>query len=70
MAKLPIMALLPPILFAGLAGLFYVGMQRGDTTELPSARIGQEVPPLTATQLGDLPTFGDRLSACFARMTR
>ena len=57
MAKIPVLALVPPVLFAGLAGLFYFGMERGGPGELPSARIGQEAPPLTAAQLGTLPTF-------------
>lgn len=57
MAKIRVMAVLPPVIFAGLAALFFVGMDREGQGELPSARVGQEVPPLTATPLGSLPTF-------------
>lgn len=38
--------LAPPVLFGGLAALFYLGMQRDDPDALPSARIGQQSPPL------------------------
>lgn len=44
--------MLPPLLFAGLAVMFYVGMQRG-TDELPSVFIGQSAPGLGAA--GALP---------------
>jgi cytochrome c biogenesis protein CcmG/thiol:disulfide interchange protein DsbE len=53
MAK-PLM-FLPPVLFAGLAAMFYLGMQREDPTGLPSTFIGREAPPLTQTQLADFP---------------
>ncbi len=41
--------MLPPLLFAGLAVMFYVGMQRG-TDELPSVFIGQSAPGLGAAR--------------------
>jgi cytochrome c biogenesis protein CcmG, thiol:disulfide interchange protein DsbE len=47
----------PPLIFAGLAALFYFGMQREDPDALPSARIGQDVPPLTVAALGGEPAF-------------
>lgn len=53
--KFPIFALLPPIIFAGIAGLFYYGMNRDTPNDLPSTMIGREAPSLTVTQLGTLP---------------
>ena len=51
---------LPPVLFAGLAGLFYLGMQRGDTgRELQSVLIGQPAPVLPPTGLPDIPLAVD-----------
>jgi hypothetical protein len=40
MAKSPLM-ILPPVIFAGLAAMFYLGMQRDDPDALPSARVGR-----------------------------
>lgn len=57
MAKIRPLMILPPALFLGLAALFYTGMQREDPDALPSVRVGQVVPPLQVTQLGDLPPF-------------
>ena len=51
MAK-PLM-FLPPILFAGLAAMFYLGMQRDDPNALPSTMIGREAPAMNLVQLGD-----------------
>lgn len=42
---------LPPVIFAGLAGLFYVGMQRDNPEELPSVFIGKPAPVVPATGL-------------------
>jgi cytochrome c biogenesis protein CcmG, thiol:disulfide interchange protein DsbE len=44
--------ILPPVIFAGLAAMFYLGMQRDDPDALPSVRIGREAPPVVLTQLG------------------
>ncbi|WP_375263615.1 DsbE family thiol:disulfide interchange protein [Palleronia sp.] len=55
MAKLPLLAIIPPVIFAGLAGLFYAGMQRDDPEALPSTFVGREAPALSVTDLGDLP---------------
>ena len=46
---------LPPVLFAGLAGLFYAGMQRDNPGELRSVLIGQEAPALPETSLPGIP---------------
>jgi len=53
------MMTLPPVLFAGLAALFYVGMTRDDPQALPSARQGQPAPAVVLTQLGATPIFSD-----------
>ncbi|OWU83366.1 thiol:disulfide interchange protein [Oceanicola sp. 22II-s10i] len=49
--------LLPPAIFAVLAVTFYVGMQREDPDQLPSAIAGQPAPEVAVTPLGDLPVF-------------
>ncbi|PPB79994.1 cytochrome c biogenesis protein CcmG/thiol:disulfide interchange protein DsbE [Albidovulum inexpectatum] len=59
MARLSPMVLVPPVLFAGLAALFFVGMQREDPDALPSALQGREAPAVAGTPLGDLPRFED-----------
>lgn len=59
MAKLSPMVALPPVVFAALALLFYVGMQREDPESLPSAQIGQPAPPVALTQLGPNAPFDD-----------
>jgi cytochrome c biogenesis protein CcmG, thiol:disulfide interchange protein DsbE len=50
---------LPPVLFVGLAGLFYFGMQRENPGELRSVFIGREAPALPATGLPGLPALKD-----------
>ena len=39
---------LPPLLFAALAVMFYIGMQRENPDQLPSVFIGRPAPPLSA----------------------
>jgi cytochrome c biogenesis protein CcmG/thiol:disulfide interchange protein DsbE len=52
--------LLPPAIFAALAGLFLGGMWRDDPAELPSTLEGREVPPVVLTALeGDPFTDAD-----------
>ena len=60
MAKMRIspLALLPPVIFAALAAMFYVSMHRDQQT-LPSMIVGKEAPPVILTQLGDSPPFTD-----------
>ncbi len=53
-----LLMLAPPVIFAGLAALFYVGMQRGDAP-LPSTRVGHEAPKVEAVALGSLPLATD-----------
>jgi cytochrome c biogenesis protein CcmG/thiol:disulfide interchange protein DsbE len=59
MAKVSPLILLPPLLFAGLAALFFFGMYREDPDALPSARAGQPAPPVQLTQLGPGAPFTD-----------
>jgi cytochrome c biogenesis protein CcmG/thiol:disulfide interchange protein DsbE len=46
---------LPPVLFAGLAGLFYAGMYRDNPGELRSVFVGRPAPALPATTLPGIP---------------
>ncbi len=46
MAKISPFMIAPPVLFACLAALFYVGVQRGNPNLLPSVFIGQPAPPV------------------------
>ena len=57
MARVSLLMIAPPLIFGGLAALFYVGMQREDPDALPSARIGQEAPALGLAPVGDAPLF-------------
>jgi cytochrome c biogenesis protein CcmG/thiol:disulfide interchange protein DsbE len=51
--------LIPPLVFAGLAVLFAVGMFRDNPDELASALIGAAAPATVAAPLGPLPPFDD-----------
>jgi len=51
--------ILPPVIFAGLAVLFYVGMQRENPDELPSALEGKTAPAVQVTPLGEKKPFSD-----------
>ncbi|PZX17587.1 cytochrome c biogenesis protein CcmG/thiol:disulfide interchange protein DsbE [Palleronia aestuarii] len=55
MPRLPILALIPPVAFVGLAALFYTGMQREDPDALPSTFVGRDAPAFSLTSLGDRP---------------
>lgn len=59
MAKVSWLMVIPPVIFAGMAGLFIAGMQRENAQELPSAIAGQPAPALQTTGLGDLPELTD-----------
>lgn len=50
---------LPPIIFAGLAGMFYVGMYREGAGELPSVFVGRSAPVLPATGLPGVQVLTD-----------
>lgn len=51
--------LLPPVLFAGLAGLFYTGMYRANPGELQSVFVGRPAPTLPVTALPGVPALTD-----------
>ncbi|SFR10927.1 DsbE family thiol:disulfide interchange protein [Poseidonocella sedimentorum] len=51
------LTLLPPAIFAGLAAMFYIGMQREDPSALPSMFVGAEAPALTEATLPGYPGF-------------
>ena len=51
--------LLPPLIFAGLAGMFIWGMGREDPKQLPSALAGKDAPRVQLTPLGTGAPFTD-----------
>jgi cytochrome c biogenesis protein CcmG/thiol:disulfide interchange protein DsbE len=51
--------LAPPLIFAGLAVMFWMGMSRENPNALPSALTGQSAPTVVLTRLNDMPLFGD-----------
>lgn len=51
--KISPLMILPPLIFAGLAAMFLIGMQRENPDELPSALVGQQAPEVQMTPLGD-----------------
>lgn len=51
----PILMVLPPVIFAAIAGLFLGGMYRDDPDALPSTRIGRAAPALETAALPPLP---------------
>ena len=53
--------LAPPLIFAGLAVLFFVGMQRSDPDQLPSAIEGHAAPAVQVTALGTGPELTDAM---------
>lgn len=57
MAKVPPLMVLPPLIFLGLAALFFVGMQRDDPDGLPSAILNEPAPSVDLTVLGTEPNF-------------
>lgn len=61
MAKVSPLMIAPPVIFAGLAALFFVGMQRENPDELPSALAGKPAPAVAVTPLGDKPLLEDEM---------
>lgn len=51
------MALIPPVIFAAIAGLFLGGMFRDDPDALPSSQEGLPAPMIVDLPVGDLPSF-------------
>ncbi|SHI82187.1 cytochrome c biogenesis protein CcmG, thiol:disulfide interchange protein DsbE [Shimia gijangensis] len=62
MAKISPLMLAPPVLFAGLAALFFVGMQRENPNDLPSMLINKDAPSVAAlVPLADTPLLKDEV---------
>ncbi len=59
MAKFSPMMIAPPVIFAGLALLFYFGMQRENPNSLPSALKGKPAPEVVLGRLGQQKLFDD-----------
>lgn len=59
MGRIRVFMLLPPVIFAAIAALFFFGNFRDDRDSLPSAREGQPAPAVMATQLEGKPLFDD-----------
>jgi len=57
MAKISPMMIAPPAIFAGLAVMFFFGLNRDD--QLPSARQGEPAPAVNIVPLGNAPVFDD-----------
>lgn len=57
MARIPKLALIPPLVFAALAGLFLGGMFTEDRDVLPSTREGLPAPAIEPTPVASLPSF-------------
>lgn len=51
MTKISPFIILPPLVFAAIAGLFLWGMGRDDPSSLPSAMVGREAPAVPQTTL-------------------
>ena len=57
----PLMAV-PVLIFGGLAGVFWFGLDGGDK-QLPSALLGREAPQLVLAPLGELPPIPEDMLA-------
>lgn len=57
MGRIPVLALLPPVIFAALAGLFLGGMFRDDPDALPSTLVGQAAPAVEVAPIPGLVPF-------------
>ena len=55
--KVPVLALLPLVIFAALAGLFAGGMFRDDPDALPSTLVGRAAPDINVTPLAGYTPF-------------
>ena len=53
MANLSRWAIVPPVVFVGLAAVFYLGMFREDPRALPSTMIGKPAPNLSVSDFAD-----------------
>ncbi|MEM8802543.1 MAG: DsbE family thiol:disulfide interchange protein [Pseudomonadota bacterium] len=55
--RIPLLALIPPLVFAAMAGLFLGGMFRENPDALPSAQEGFPAPQVTDIPVGTLDSF-------------
>ncbi|MGZ9809783.1 DsbE family thiol:disulfide interchange protein [Pseudoroseicyclus sp. H15] len=60
MARISPLVVLPPVIFAAVAGLFLGGMFRG-SDDLPSQFIGREAPPVPEASLPGTPPLTDEM---------
>lgn len=63
MARIPLLAILPPAVFAAIAGLFLVGVLRDDPDQLPSTLSGQPAPLTETSPIAGKPEFSSDLLA-------
>ncbi len=59
MARVSLLMILPPTIFAAVAGLFFAGMNRENPDSLPTALKGQPAPALQVVQFADKPILTD-----------
>lgn len=57
MARIPPLAVVPPLVFLAMAGLFLGGMFRDDPDTLPSAQEGFPAPQVVELPVGNMPSF-------------
>lgn len=57
MARISPLMIAPPAIFLGLATLFFVGMQRDNPDELPSAMVGREAPEVVVAPVSYAEAF-------------
>ncbi|MRX49411.1 DsbE family thiol:disulfide interchange protein [Paracoccus sp. S-4012] len=62
MAKVSPLLLIPPLAFAALGVVFYIGLGSAGDQQLPSALIGQPAPAAELQPLGDLPPLPENLA--------
>lgn len=61
MAKISPLMVLPPLIFASIAGLFFVGMQRDNVNELPSTFVGLQAPGVPVESVAGTPQITNEL---------
>lgn len=61
MAKFSPLMIAPPVIFAGLAAMFVLGMGRENPNELPSQLIQKDAPKLTLTAFEGTPLLTDEV---------
>ncbi len=59
MARISPLMIAPPLIFGAFAVLAGIGMFRDDPNALPSAREGQQAPPVVLTEFTGKPGFDD-----------